>query len=230
MLEPRLLHCGSVSTVFEEPLALSPGETSGKMGLVDAVSVSSTDELHVMPELVTGSGGEREVEENDEVEGTSALSPVVKTLHTSHSDTSTATTSHSLCNKSVSNSSHHEYIASDSIMQYSYPPSVNGCGFRTAVELKTANDQCSSTLLRPVQNSPTNKSSGIGSAGFGTDNSGDVGLDFGSLGMERESGLFEGQAKDGTGSMGLLNDADLSTFFAPVVDSGIGMDVDGHGT
>ena len=204
-LEP---HFGSVSTIFEglEPQTIIPADS--KVGTTDLTSLADTSsELHFVPEpmLERAEEGGREGREEAGKEGDRVSSEVTA----SRKDSSNSY-SHS---DSVSSISHHEYIASDSIMFYSCPPSVIGGSY--------PRDSRQATLVETIEDGPENDCAG----------SLNVEMSSGSVPSHREHHKLavDMENSDSNGPSGddmdLFSDEELSAFFGPVVDSGIGMDI-----
>ena len=219
--EPHLMEFGSVPTLFESLGGRGGGvvceEETGE-GCEGVTSVSgSRDRLGTLVE---------EREEGEVCEGVreNATPPEVRTTRSSLAS-----------GKSENNSSHDEYIASDSILLLSYPPTVTD----------GSNSSMRHTRDTSLQEVDRNRGDGIRNHGDGICNRGDT------IGVRTaSSGTWNGNAghgRTGSGSLGigsagetvsesegmgmescgmeLLSDAELAVFLG---DSGI--DVDGHNT
>lgn len=205
---PHLLKFGSIPTICE-PLELSTAVSSDdvmdpSLGCV----VSTVNPLQFTPEM-----------ESEHEEGVDKARPIPESraTHTSLAsgkDSSSSTSSRS----SVTGSSHHEYIASDSLMVYSSPPSVGRSYPAVATQVMMTNDTDVSVVTR-TQNYGSGES-GMGFEILGT-----------SSGMNKETvsvaACLESLVKT---SNGLLKDSDQSAFHNLVLDSGIDVEVDSNMT
>ena len=195
------LRFASVNTLFEAlepPTALTKSVTVKKAP--DVISVASnTSHQSLTPEPL--------LEQEEEGVNDMTLTPESRGVQMSlASDKSSPHSSTTSC-------SHHEYIASESLVLYSYPPSVLGY---PPTELSGAGGGVE-TSRRPTEN----------------DESGESGMDHGISGMNSGTmeelvsiDCLESTAITSGDTMDLLSDADLSAFISPVTDSGLGMDFD----
>ena len=222
---PRAIFFGSVATIYEG--LVLPSVESG-LEEKDSGIVSAVNQMNLLPEAVREEGEREEVEvkETEGGEGERDSKPESRVIELSFTDDNTQSPYSSV----VSNSSHHEYITTDSMMLFSYPHPPT----TTNTSIAAQNSDCSPRLTATQSTAKTNSNtvivdsttqkindnvqeSGITSKNFTTGSESVAG----DLNKESTVNYTENTAAS------VLGD-DVSSFITPPLDSGIGMDFNGE--